>query len=70
MPRAKKPSAIKDIYLAGKVQGFALQINVQNLERYLEQQPAEFFSFTQELRATIAYAKQIQGNHHANINQL
>jgi len=67
MPR-KKYSPLKDIYLAGKLQGYALQLNTEALEAYLQSDPSDI-SYKKELRATIDYAKTMQqGNDHANIN--
>jgi hypothetical protein len=68
MPRKRKPSPIKDIYLAAKMQGIATQLNIPALEDYLNSAESDLFSYKEELRATIEYARTLQqkGNNHAN----
>ena len=58
MARPKKYSPIKDIYLAGKIMGYALQLNTEALEKCLLETPDD--AFKDELRMTLAYAIRIK----------
>jgi hypothetical protein len=60
MPRPRKYSPIKDIILATKIQAYALQLNVEALEKHLLDNPDEQGSYKNELRMTLAYAIRIQ----------
>jgi len=69
MPRRRQTSPMADIYLAAKLQGFAMQINTEKLQQYLDTNPSDF-SYKSDLQTTINYAKAVQQkvNSNANLN--
>lgn len=50
---------MKDVFLAGKMQGYAFQINCDALEEYINSNDPDFY-YTSELQATLNYARIIQ----------
>jgi hypothetical protein len=54
--RRKVP--IKDIYLAGQLAGAAAQIDIEELEKYLDSNPPNFH-YAHWCRAAIAFAKAV-----------
>lgn len=59
MPR-KKYSPIGDIYLAAKIEGLARQLNVEALEKYLDGSSSDLFSYKEQLRRIVDFAKAVK----------
>jgi hypothetical protein len=64
MRTGQKAAPVSDLIRCGQMVGMAYQINVAELEKYLENHPKDFF-YVKECKAVLEFAKAVQFRHEA-----